>query len=499
MDNRNSRALVLPILLALIATGAFLLIAQVRAGAAGFPLDDAWIHQTYARNLALRGEFAFVPGQPSAGSTSPLWTLLLVPGYWLGLAPFIWTWIIGTLSLVGAAAAAYALARQLFPEARSGPVPVLAALAVAGEWHMVWTAASGMETGLFAAGVLTLLTVAVRWGAKPPTPARAFAGGLGIGALALARPEGVLVSGIIGLALLIALWRRWRELAVQSVLLGAGIAVVLTPYIALNLHLSGTPFPNTFYAKQQEYGILYTLPVVVRFFRLWPTLLAGPLALLVLALPWALPDPRRKPQRWLPLVWVAGTWVLYAWRLPVNYQHGRYLIPIIPPLLVYGTGGLHKLWRTATHGWRWVLTRAWGIAAAGVLVAFLWLGANTFAQDIAVINGEMVDAAHWIAAHTAPDDLIAAHDIGALGYFAQRSLLDLAGLVSPEVIPFIRDETQLIGWMRDRRAAYLVTFPSWYPKLVADPRLERVYQTNNPLTRAMGQDNMTVYRCRWEP
>jgi len=36
----------------------------------GFPLDDAWIHQTYARNLVATGQFAFVPGQTSSGSTS---------------------------------------------------------------------------------------------------------------------------------------------------------------------------------------------------------------------------------------------------------------------------------------------------------------------------------------------------------------------------------------------------------------------------------------------
>ena len=47
---------------------------SARGGPLGFPLDDAWIHQTYARNLGLRAEFSFVPGQPSAGSTSPLWS-----------------------------------------------------------------------------------------------------------------------------------------------------------------------------------------------------------------------------------------------------------------------------------------------------------------------------------------------------------------------------------------------------------------------------------------
>jgi len=33
----------------------------------------------------------------------------------------------------------------------------------------------------------------------------------------------------------------------------------------------------------------------------------------------------------------------------------------------------------------------------------------------------------------ADDDLIAAHDIGAIGYFAPRPILDLAGLISPDV------------------------------------------------------------------
>ena len=49
----------------------------------GFPLDDAWIHQTYARNLGLHGIMAFSPGEPSTGSTSPAWTVLLAAGYLL--------------------------------------------------------------------------------------------------------------------------------------------------------------------------------------------------------------------------------------------------------------------------------------------------------------------------------------------------------------------------------------------------------------------------------
>jgi hypothetical protein len=47
-------------------------LAYALAANGGFPLDDSWIHQVYGRNLAQTGQWAFVPGVPSAASTSPL-------------------------------------------------------------------------------------------------------------------------------------------------------------------------------------------------------------------------------------------------------------------------------------------------------------------------------------------------------------------------------------------------------------------------------------------
>src|SRR5688572_23083681 len=78
-----------PAALGLLAAGVsvYLAFALAQAGALAFPLDDAWIHQTYARTFAQNGEWAYRPGQPSSGSTAPLWTLLLALGYWLGAPP----------------------------------------------------------------------------------------------------------------------------------------------------------------------------------------------------------------------------------------------------------------------------------------------------------------------------------------------------------------------------------------------------------------------------
>ena len=64
-------------LAALLAVTGMLLYVRMTQGVWGFPLDDGWIYQTYARNLARTGQWAFVSGVPSTGSTSVWWTLLL--------------------------------------------------------------------------------------------------------------------------------------------------------------------------------------------------------------------------------------------------------------------------------------------------------------------------------------------------------------------------------------------------------------------------------------
>jgi hypothetical protein len=115
----------------------------------GFPLDDAWIHQTYARNLAATGEWAFVPGEPSGGSTSPLWTMILAVGHKLGLDPRVWAYLLGVAALATAAVAAAAWFRRRTRASTNWVLVV--GLTFVLEWHLVWSAASGMELILVVA------------------------------------------------------------------------------------------------------------------------------------------------------------------------------------------------------------------------------------------------------------------------------------------------------------------------------------------------------------
>jgi hypothetical protein len=139
-----------------------------------------------------------------------------------------------------------------------------------------------------------------------------------------------------------------------------------------------------------------------------------------------------------------------------------------------------------------MLSQAWLSTSMLITLAFWALGARAYSRDVAIIESEMVETARWINANTPPSALIAVHDIGAIGYVANRDLIDLAGLVSPEVIPIIRDEAALARHLDQAGANYLVAFPGWYPELVAD--LQPAFVTGAQHSPQAGGENLVVYR-----
>lgn len=474
-------------LMSLIVVGLYLGLAASR-GHAGFPLDDGWIHQTYARNWAETGQLAYVAGQPSAGSTAPLWTLLISLGYRLRIDPLLWTYGLGTACLALTAWLAYRLAARLIPQRPA--VAWAAGLIVLMEWHLIWAAASGMETMLFCA--LALLVID-RVQAKSSGWSIGWWGGL----LILTRPEGLLLIGFAAIMVLVRSDRGGPKAAIQ---LALALLITLSPGLWFNWQAGGTLFPNTFYAKQSEYAVLTAS--VPGWLEAVGQLLMAPLAggLFLLTpglLIWLLrrPAARRGEVDWprrLPLLWITAHTIVYMLRLPVHYQHGRYLIPIIPVLAIYGVAGVAQaLMRRVGRGGR-VIDRVWVISITLIVIGFIPIGAVTYTTDVSIIDGEMVAVARWLDANTPPEVIIAAHDIGAIGYFAHRPLLDLAGLISPEVIPFIRDETRLSAWLQARGAQYLVTFPGWYPALVRAPIFVPVFAGG----AADSPEHLTIYEVR---
>ena len=479
-------------ILALISAGVYLIVAQWR-GAVGFPLDDAWIHQVYARNLGTRLEFAFFAGQPSAGSTSPLWTILLAIGYVLHLDFRVWAYLLGIGLL---AASAFLVSRFEVQGSRFGVHASRFAFYVTMffifEWHLVWSAVSGMEILLFV--VLSLLLME-RFYARD----RAWVLGLLAGLLTLTRPEGVVLAGLIGLGMAFDVTHHATRITCHVLRVACYIgafALVMLPYLAFNWMVSGALFPNTFYAKAAEYAILFErAPFILRWLELLWIPFIGAQVLLVPGLMYIVVKlvMQRNWRALIPFAWIVLLPALYAARLPVAYQHGRYEMPVIPFIIVYGVWGTVALFERINS---WVIRTAWKISIVLTLIVFWLLGALQYATDVAIIDCEMVQTARWIAANAPTDATIAAHDIGALGYYHNRPFIDLAGLVSPEVIPFIRDENRLRDYLLARNAMFVIVFPDWYATLTSDPRFVPVFQTDCAVTREAGEKNMVVYEIR---
>ncbi len=133
-----------------------MLSASQSNGASGFPLDDAWIHLQFARNLHDYGSFSYFQDRMvTSGSTSPLYTLLLAAGFFLTSDEMILSYALGILSHAALVVLVFLLMR--LPSAgkpvRTGvPVfPLIAAALTALEARLIYASVSGMETSLFTA------------------------------------------------------------------------------------------------------------------------------------------------------------------------------------------------------------------------------------------------------------------------------------------------------------------------------------------------------------
>jgi hypothetical protein len=438
------------------------LFAERGSGLSGFPLDDAWIHQTYARSLADGLGWTYAGGAPSAGSTSPLWTLLQVPAHWAQCSPVIWGYGLGVLLLL-----ANAVLIMLWVRKFDGPASRVAFFFCLGEWHLVWAALSGMETILYCCWIALVFflffPIDPRCAAESHFLPRILALGILAGAGIWIRPEAILLSALALLAVIL----QWRP--VPAAKAGWYILGLLAPillYFAFEYSLSGHLLPNTFFVKTAEYSELTSVSIFFRLLEPWIPLMAGPFAVLILFLPAALVSLVRD-RKWiwgLPFLWALAHLVIYAIQLPATYQHGRYFIPILPVLLGYGVYGYSILKKKldAALATR-VFSKALWASAILLTAIFLWTGAMQFVRDVKLIDTEMVAVAIWIRDNTPPDTVVAAHDIGALGYFGERRIIDLGGVTDLSALSLLSKRISLREYLRQKDVDLLMTMPDFYP------------------------------------
>ncbi|MFI5275138.1 MAG: hypothetical protein ACHQ4H_19070, partial [Ktedonobacterales bacterium] len=302
----------------------------------------------------------------------------------------------------------------------------------------------------------------------------------------------------------------------------ATLLLGITPYLLLNVWASGRLLPSTIAAKAAYYGGAGLLPTLASYAAQVSVILlaSSPVLVLLAALSYSQQlQTRKRRQRpnshassgdahrdatrivrdahkgtpsLLPVLLIAWPVLLlaaYAGRLPVLYHNGRYLMPALPPLLALGAAGALPL----LAQWRRPLARvALGLlAVAGVFS--LARGAQIYGDNVRFINGCQVNTARWLGTHTASGALIATHDIGAIGYFARRPLVDIAGLVDPRITPMLSDQPRLEAYLKARRVAYVVEFTDWFgpPNTLADDL------ASHQVYHASGSPRFVVLRTDW--
>lgn len=456
----------------------------------GAALDDFFVTYRYAENLAQGRGFVFNPGERVFGTTAPGLGLLLALGRLL--TPLSVPGL-GTLST---AVALVALALLLLRASESaGRTPeALCAGTLLVTSIQIWVQ-HGSEMPVALALLLLAAAGALRW---------PVAAGIVAGFAVWCRPEAALGVGI--LAVLLAVEARRLPLRFAAAALLTVTAGVLAAWIWF-----GRVIPVTLEAKaHQAVWLPRSWPSGWRF---WPAaveqfrnLSAGDGTLLVLAL--GLPG-------WLLLARGAGRTgrmlALYAAALLLAYPLLRvayypwYATPVLVAV-VYGfcfaLGALVRaLWREQPGG---VLERMGAGVAAAVLVALV--GA-ALVPNFRRQYEQLPRAEHyrlyrrvglWLRAHSAPEADVAYVEIGTIGFFSERPMRDLLGLVTPQSLPHVRSG-DMVGAFLERPTEFVLydrQLHGFTDPLRRQPWFQSTYRRVGFLQAARGGERVVIYRRR---
>lgn len=489
----------------------------------GFPLDDSYIHLRFAERLATAAGLSFgEAGGLVAGSTSPLWTALIAVGFTISsvlgssILGILSSKLLGTLLFLWTGLELHRLALQL------GARPWAAICAGVGcvtTDTLVFSALSGMEVPLFIAltvrGVRCFVAEeqALRASGGASATAGLVAPSTWILALAcLARPEGLLLLGLALVSRVLGLLRSTedrRAVGLAAMRAGLLVALMLTPVAMLFWSWHGSALPTTFAVKAGgEHRLWPSTRDVWRFaevfFRVqpWLTVLAAAGALRLL----------RERRCLLPAVWAVALPLVYSAMASPDQpvllgNFGRYAFPLIPFVILLGCLALDDVVpempprRRVNTLLRWVpilvsLVALWpGLRAS-------WVGAQR--SGVATMNVAQTDvaAARWIAENL-PTARVGAQDIGALGFYAPNELVDLVGLVNPEILEFTRRAgggDGLAEFLAQRNVDHLLLFPASYG---GEPAVRRRWPGATEIRRwrtrpnvAMAADELVLYRIR---
>jgi arabinofuranosyltransferase len=413
--------------------------------------DDAWIYFRYAANLAAGEGLVFNIGESLHGATSPLYAILLG-----GIA-----WSTGAtvpaaaafLHVVSLTAAGLAVSTILHRRIGSLELPrrALGAVFVLALGAHPWTVeTAGMEATLYVAVAL--------WLAHALRSAAELRVGVLAALLPLIRPDAVLLAGVAFVALC-ALERRvsWRALAAGS--------FVGVPWLLYSTLVFGSPLPSSAGAKiDQAESMLWT----DRYGR---TLIEEALApeflpITVLAVVGTLiAIARRERAALLIVAWaVLHNGVFTAFGIP---SYRWYFVPFFAQALFLSTFALERtLLRLAIDRFSLWARRldAAAMLSAVVAAGFMHGTRPWLPNDLAPRDDRYHAIGRFLATKTPPDARVAMIEVGIVGYFSERYVVDLLGLVSPGVAPHVRDRSHVAYAMERFDPDYFLRHVPFAPK-----------------------------------
>jgi hypothetical protein len=391
-----------------------------------FAGDDAYISFRFAENLARGDGFSFNPGHPTYGSTSPLWVGLLAVACRAGLEVRAAAHALNALCVVALVVLWWRLAG--FYLGSLGWRSLATAVLVLDPWFVHWSM-SGMENALALALLVgVLLARQRRSGSGDLDVAAPVCCGLGI----LTRPEFSLLAALLAVDVLLFERRKSiRKLAVYAVVMGA----IVVPWLVYARHEFHTIIPNTISAKLSAYradALVRIMKYFASFYVFESAALVLFLALHGSALKEAFAEPDVRARWFLPAMWMPLLPAFYiAGGAPVG---ARYLVLGLPAYVLVGIKAWECLVRSATD---WARNRTVVTAAAGLALAQLIVVQARFGWHVTRwpegMDPRMIEMGRWLRANSAPGDLVEADQIGVIGFFSGRDVLDSGGLVSPQL------------------------------------------------------------------
>ena len=446
-----------------------------------YGFDDPYITYRYAANIANGSGLVYNAGERVLSTTAPLYALLLSIAELGGVAIPLASNFLSALSLGLGALALYVLGRM-------GGTPV-AALVAALCYPL-------MPPLIFAlGGEVTTMIALILWGGVAMQAGRPTVAGFLLGIATLVRADALLATLLLGGLCLV------HHKAPMLLRFARSYLMTVAPFLIAAWIYFGNPLPITLGTKRSQAQIIGSQ-------SFFDGLLAQLHNLTTLPLFW-------------PLVGLSpvGLWVALRHRTPLAmvllwgllHSLAYIVLGVTAYFWYYGPSMLALVVATALGAEavaHWLRSRV-GAPIAGVVITILSLmvlsgqfGGLRWRATTPDPRLELYrEVGQWLNTHTDPDARVGTLEVGIIGFYSERPIIDFAGLIQPVVATAFTPEAGYSAAAQWAIAAYqpdyLANQEAAFPLVQANPVLAAVCTTVASFPDPRFPTPFTIYRCEW--